>query len=135
MALTNAPDAFVNEFYPELCAALEATGNIEIVKFLGLKEGEPLSVHKYDTKCVANADLMIGICDHPSTGLGMEIVHRHNLEKPLLLFAHKDCTVTRMVIGFAQNEDLPCIKYKNIEDIVDQVVDFFTKQLLAEAAA
>ena len=134
MALTNAPKDFVDEFYPELCSALEATGNIEIIKFLGLEAGEPLSVHKYDTGCIASADLMVGICDYPSTGLGMEIMHRHNLKKPLLLFSHKDATITRMVIGFAQNEDLPCIKYKTVDDIVDQVVDHFTQSMIAEAA-
>ncbi len=121
IALTNAPESFRTTFYDELKEGLEALNGVKVLEFIGLKEGQPRDVHEYDRECLEGADLMIGICDHPSTGLGMEIVYRHNTRKPLLLFAHKDATVTRMVVGFSQKEHIPCIKYKAVSDIVSCV--------------
>ena len=121
MALTVSPKDFRTTFYNELNEKLQQLPEVDVLYFLDPSTGTPEKALEHNRTMLKQADLMIGICDFPSTGLGMEIVERHNLGKPLLLFAHKDATITRMVVGFSQQQNIPCIKYKTVDDIVESV--------------
>ena len=126
MAITGSPDEYRVDFQRDLKDALRAMSDVEVLDFIDPKESEgenatAADIVDHDKLNLENCDLMVGICDYPATGLGMEIVFRHNLHKPLLLFAHKDRKITHMVVGFAQRENIPCIKYKSVDDIVAEV--------------
>ncbi len=126
MAITGSPDEYRVDFQRDLKAGLRALPDVEVLDFIDPKEPEAVGASEqeivdHDKQHLEECDLMIGVCDYPATGLGMEIVFRHNLKKPLLLFAHKDRKITHMVVGFAKREDIPCIKYKSVEDIVAEV--------------
>lgn len=132
MALTGSPEEYHNAFQHELKDALRAIDGIEVIDFIEPGQDTDEAIVAHDKKCVEESDLMIGMCDHPATGLGMEIVFRHNTGKPLLLFSHKDAKVTHMVVGFAKREDIPCIRYKTVDDIIDHVSKFLTEAFIQE---
>ena len=126
MAITGSPDEYRVDFQKELKDGLRALPDVAILNFIDPKEPEAdgsneQDIVDHDKARLEECDLMLGICDYPATGLGMEIVFRHNLNKPLLLFAHKDKKITHMVVGFAQRENIPCIEYKSVDDIVREV--------------
>lgn len=121
MALNAAPDEFRVVFQEELKTALRTLPDVEVRDFVGLKNGTALDVYGSDRMYAETCDLMLGICDYASLGLGMEIVFRHFTKKPLLLFVHANATVTRMVSGFAEKENVSLIRYDTVSEIVESV--------------
>ena len=121
MALTDAPEEFRTTFQAELKTALRKISDVEVLDFVGLEKGTAADVYEYDRKCTEDCDLLVAICDHASIGLGMEVVFRHSTKKPLLLFAHKDSKVTRMLLGFAEGEGYVFTRYENVDEIVSEV--------------
>ncbi len=81
-------------------SALESKG-FEIPHFLGLIDGTAQDVFRHDIfNCVAKSDLMVAVCDLPSTGLGFEMCHAlHVCNIPLLAVGHEKSRVTRLVLG------------------------------------
>lgn len=118
MALTDAPKEFRNRFQVELKDRLRELPEVEVLDFVGLENGSEVDVYEYDRKCTEECDLMVAICDYSSLGLGMELVFRHFSQKPLLLFAHKEEYVSRMVTGFAKKEAKPYHHFDTVEDII-----------------
>lgn len=101
--LTRSPDSFLDAV-ENLKRSLRAEG-YEVLDFVGLIKGNPTDVYTYDLKqCVEACDAFVAVCDYPSIGLGWELAEATRLGKPVLMLAHKDARVTRMIIGAAEVE-------------------------------
>jgi hypothetical protein len=101
--LTQAPDSF-RDAVDNLKHSLRAEG-YEVIDFVGLVGGTPTDVYTYDLKqCVGECDAFVAICDYPSLGLGWELAEATRLGKPVLMLAHVDARITRLVIGAAEVE-------------------------------
>lgn len=118
MGLTQAPVEFREHFQNELKGSLRATGSFELLEFVGLEGGTDHDVYLHDRKCTETADLCLFIADHPSIGLGMEIVFRLMTRKPMLICAHRDAKITRMLTGMSEVESQMFFRYERAEDIV-----------------
>lgn len=124
-SLTMAPEAFKAEV-EAFKDALRAEG-YEVFDFVGLVNGTPEDVYRWDIgHCVEDCDVLIGICDEPSIGLGWEMGEAVRLGKPVLAVAHLDSKVTRLVLGAADVEpNLRFERYENLNQIlplVDEVL-------------
>lgn len=121
MGLTQAPKEFREDFQKELKDALRVLPDIEILDFIGLAGSTKEEVYTYDKSCTESADLAIFIVNHPSIGLGMEIVYRQQTGKSMLICAHADAKITRMLLGMCSVEDVPFHHYNEVSDIVSLV--------------
>ncbi len=65
---------------------------------------------RVDRERVLGSDLLIYLCHFPSTGAGQELDFAFNGLVPILLVAHRDCRVSRMVRG------IPCFKREVLYD-------------------
>lgn len=100
-ALRGAPAEFVASV-EALKRELEA--HFEVLHFIGISPtATAREIYETDIDCAARADLMLAICDMPSTGLGMEIGKRLELKKPTVMVYHKDVHVSVMVLGLAES--------------------------------
>ncbi len=122
--LTHAPETFRNSV-DGFKKVLRSNGH-EVFDFVGLVAGTEADVYNWDIgHCVARADLLIGVCDEPSIGLGWELaVAAEKLEIPVLATAHTDSKVTRLIHGAA--EVLPNVQfasYDNLEHDIPPLVD------------
>ncbi len=111
-ALTGAPPEFVKGFLPLLKKKIRKM-RVEVLDFIGLEGGTALVVFKHDRKCTENADICVFILDHPSTGLGMEIMLREATGKPAVFFARRGVRVTRMLLGFLEERGLKVHRYRS----------------------
>lgn len=126
MGLTQAPEEFRNDFQHALKDALRELSEIEILDFYGVDfsntpEGVEKEVYRLDRSHTESADLCVFIADYPSIGLGMEIALRLAARKPMIVFAHEDAVVTRMLTGMCEDEGVPMVRYQTVEDIVKRV--------------
>lgn len=97
-----------------------------LLEFVGIGDHAPEEVVRHDLSCVRECDVMIGICDAPSTGLGMEISLANSLGKPVLLLAQSE-EISKMVRGnHAENPLSRFVVYSDIDNLLEQV-DSFTK--------
>lgn len=122
-SLTMASEEFRDQV-EQLKVVLRAQG-YKIDDFLGLTAGTPREVYLWDIKeCVANCDVMVGICDEPSIGLGYELCEAVRLGKPVLAVAHKQVQVTRMIAGIAEVEkNFAFERYNDLVTDVPQILD------------
>lgn len=99
--------------------------NHEVFDFVGLVNGTAEDVYNWDIgHCVADCDVLIGICDEPSIGLGWEMSKAVQLGKPVLAIAHKDAKVTRLILGAAEVEPMMHFRqYTNLEDALPWVAE------------
>lgn len=115
-SLTHAPEEFKMQV-EELKQRLRGLLGVEVLDFLGVVGGTPHDVYVHDIlNCVCKSDVMIAICDYPSTGLGWEMATQIGRGKTLLAFGHKDSTITRLILdpripGYSFN------RYETLEDI------------------
>lgn len=124
MGLTQAPKEFREDFQHKLKQALKAIKDVEILDFVGLEGSTKEEVYRYDRACSEKADLCVFICDHPSIGLGMEIVFRLQLQKPMILFAGEGVVVTRMLTGMCAVEKVPFLRYTDAQQIALRVNEY-----------
>lgn|GEM_PF-628807 len=113
--LTNAPESFKAEV-EELKDKLREVGHY-VFDFIGLVNGTDEEVYDWDIEhCVANCDLFVAVCDHDSTGLGIEICQSVNvLNKPTLAVYNQQSRLTRLVKGFAKRrEPLELLHYDDL---------------------
>ena len=97
-SLTHAPEAFRREV-ERFKKRLKEIPDILVLEFLRLKDGTARAVYTHDIiNCVGHCDLMIAICDHPSTGLGWEMGIQVSRGKPLLAFGHCDDNITMLIL-------------------------------------
>jgi hypothetical protein len=92
-----------------------------VIDFVGLKPDVPAStIYTTDIECAASADIMLAICDEPSTGLGMEIQKRIELRKKTYVAYRAGSTVSKMVTGAAETYPfMHTVVYTSIEDLFD----------------
>lgn len=99
-ALRGAPAEFVASV-TALKQELEA--HFEVLHFIGISPtATAREIYETDIDCASRADLMLALCDIPSTGLGMEIGKRTEMGKPTVLAYQKDRDISRMVLGLAE---------------------------------
>ncbi len=95
-ALTHASEEFKTAI--ETLKA-ELRHDYEILDFIGLVKGTPQDVFAWDLHCVRASDLFVADCTYPAIGLGMEIGTALAENKKMLVIAHEDAKVTRIVLG------------------------------------
>ncbi len=125
--LTNAPLDFLMVL-KALKTLLEK--DYEILHFLGVNQGTAGDVYERDIiECVASADLVVGICDQESNGLGYEVGARvERYQKPMLTLAHNDTKLTRLLIGSADRNP-HCHFLRRYDDLLRQVPGFIYEVL------
>ncbi len=122
MALTHATHAFREKFGTELPKRASQKG-FQVLRFVGLTEGAAPDVYRTDMRAVETADYMLAVCDTPSIGLGMEITHRINTRRPLLVSWKRGDVITRMLTGAIVEHSIPRVAYGDLDDIVRALVD------------
>jgi len=121
-ALTEAPEAFKSDVEAFKIRLREK--GYEVFDFVGLVAGTALDVYEWDMgHCVGECDIFIGICDFPSIGLGFETNQALRLGKPILLVAHQNAKVTRLVLGAAEAE--PSIRFERYSKL-DEILPLVT---------
>ena len=78
----------------------------------------PEDIYVHDIRwCVEKADLMVAICDQPSTGLGYEMATQIEMRgKPVLAVAQTDSLVSDLILGINKT----CFefrRYKNLAEV------------------
>ncbi len=101
-----------------------------ILDFAGLSGGfshaECRAVFDHDIgTCVGTCHVFVAICDQPSTGLGIEIWEAHRVRKvPVLLLAHEESTITRLLLGIPEAPNLRFQRYKTFGEVPGLVDEF-----------
>lgn len=127
-ALSEAPPEFREEV-ESLKAALDK--DYEVLRFLGLVAGTPRDVYQKDIiENVGTCDLMLAVCDYPSTGMGVEIaIAAVARGAPVLAVAHEGKSITRIITGMAEfYPNLVCRSYSSLLEDVPALL----KQFAAE---
>jgi 2'-deoxynucleoside 5'-phosphate N-hydrolase len=76
----------------------------------------PKKIYNHTLDCVEQCDVFVGECSHPSTGLGYEIALAVQKNKKILLIAHQDAKVTRMILGIPP-EKAVFLRYQELKEI------------------
>lgn len=127
-SLTQAPEEF-KESVEGLKIVLRQRG-YEVFDFVGLVNGTAEEVYRWDIgHCVKACDLLVGICDYPSIGLGWELATSVRLGKQTLAVAHVDASVTRLIAGAAEVE--PNFTFERYTDLAQDILPF-VESLLAD---
>jgi len=123
-ALSHAPQEFKDKVE---ALKKRLNGFCEVLEFLGTTAGTPRDVYNHDINdCVKESDLIVAICDFPSTGLGYEIATQlEDRGMPVLAVAHKNSKVTRLIqdIGKPHYEFLRYGKFEDIYNMVKERVN------------
>ena len=121
-ALTHAPEEFRKKV-AELKERLKKIPSVEVLEFLGLKAGDSRDVFVHDIiNCVNECDIMVAICDEPSTGLGIEMREQVGRGKPLLAFGHSNTRITRIILDPTWSS-YRFYRYQDFNDIYETVRD------------
>jgi len=119
-ALTHASDKFKED---ALHFRDTLDDSYDVLKFVGISpETSPAKVFDHDISCVEASDLVVGVCDEVSTGLGMEIGYGLALGKRILLVGHRDRTITKMVTGAGESKKAPSVQFERYTDLVEDIV-------------
>ncbi len=104
--------------------------NFEVLDFVPLGTGTPSQIYQWDiNNCLATCDVMLGIGDYLSTGLGYELAVA--IEKrgiPVLVVAERG----RIATKFFEGIDKPFYsyqKYKEMSEIPNMLKEFLTVKL------
>jgi hypothetical protein len=131
--------------FNELKEALRKKG-FKVLDFLGTKKGDCNDVYECDIiKGVGEADLFLGVLNHRSIGLGIEIgaaLWRYKI--PVLLIAHRQSTVTRLAQGIHDAPDCTFERYQNMVidgvrlvkekiDNTDELIQLYRRNLVKSA--
>jgi nucleoside 2-deoxyribosyltransferase len=117
-SLTHATDTFKSSV-ERFKSALREEG-YEVFDFLGLARGTSRDVYEWDIgHCVKDCDIFVAICDQPGIGLGWELGEATRLGKPVLVLAHTNAVVTRLVLGAVEAE--PNVQFERYDDLLDMV--------------
>lgn len=115
-SLTQAPEKFRDEV-ERYKGSLRDAGH-EVLDFIGLENGTAEDVYRWDIeRCVRTCDVLVGVCDYPSIGLGWELNEATRLGKEVLAVAHEQSQITRLVLGAAAVE--PNIHFARYTDLSD----------------
>ncbi|MDX3752734.1 helix-turn-helix transcriptional regulator [Streptomyces sp. AK08-02] len=84
-----------------------------------------VEVFRTDRRRVINSDLLIYLAHHPSTGAGQELVFAQEAIVPILVVAHMDTRISRMVTGIpgpltlVRYDTLTCLTERLEQEILD----------------
>lgn len=121
-ALKFAPQKFVAAI---TSLRSELKEHFDVLEFKFPHPGSDRDVYILDIKKhVARCDLMLAICDHPSTGLGYEMataVEKHN--KHVLCLAHTRAGPSRLILGITRRR-YKFLRYSSISEIKRLLLDF-----------
>lgn len=127
MALTHAPADYRDVFQVELKEKLRLIPNVKVLDFFWVAHGEHAGtnpeVYQWDKDQTEMADLFIAMIDYPSLGLGMEIMIRHQSNKPVLFFLEQERRASRMLLGLIEQSGNVLHEYQSVDDIIQVVVD------------
>lgn len=122
-SLTQAPEKFRDDVrdYKE---SLRGAG-YDVFDFKGLKDGTEADVYRWDIeRCVRQCDILVGVCDYPSLGLGWELAEATRLGKEVLAIAHEESQITRLILGAAAVEpNVHFARYTDLSDTLPMVDD------------
>lgn len=99
----------------------------DVLDFTGILDGGTIlstDIYAYDRSCVLDSDLFIAECSYPSTGLGYEIATAVENNKKILLIAHQDALVTRMILWIPEDK-AKMVRYNDLDDIIPIVSQMF----------
>jgi hypothetical protein len=116
-SLTHAPQEFIDEV-ERLKQKLEKI--CHLLRFKGLSEKNIAhDVYKHDIiDCVYQCDLLLAICDYPSTGLGYEIATQAEKKRgAVLAVAHENSKVSKLII----DPRLPGYEFRRYKNLCDDV--------------
>ncbi|MBP6858950.1 MAG: hypothetical protein KBC33_03940 [Candidatus Pacebacteria bacterium] len=98
--------------------------HFEVLDFVGDAAAPVEVIYTHDIhNCVGQADCMLAICDHPSTGLGYELgtaLEKHDI--PVLAVAHTDSSVTRLVQGIT-GKKFKFVRYEDFGEIKKMAIE------------
>ncbi len=102
----------------------ELRSHFEVLEFLGTATGSPKDTYVRDIiECVNEADCMLAVCNHASTGLGYELAVA--IEKrgiPVLAVAHHQSSVSRLIEGIDQ-PNYHFMRYVRPSDIYKKTIE------------
>lgn len=151
-ALTQAPVEFADRM-KGLRQQLRNRPGIHVIDFaweFGKEFNERVNVYEYDMNCVREADLVIAMLDHFSSGTAMEIQARcQMIGAPLTCFYVKGTLVSKIIrdcihhyrdaLTHDGRDDLlwtlpDPIQYSDDNKILDYAVDWLEKHCVVSAA-
>ncbi len=128
-ALTHASDDFKKKV-EELKERFRGVPMVSVLDFMGVIGGTAREVYVHDIiNCVGQCDIMVAICDHPSTGLGWKMATQVGRGKPLLAFGHLNSKITHLIL----DPGLPnyrFYRYQTFEEIL-RIVEEMVKEVWA----
>ena len=92
---------------------------VEVLDFLWVDDDRlytPKKIYEHNLDCVDQCDVFVAECSYPSTGLGYEIALAVQKNKKILLIAHQDSKVTRMILGIPP-EKAVFLRYQNLDEV------------------
>ncbi len=123
------------EFKQDIEILKKKLGEIcEMLCFFGSGTGaSSYEIYNWDIHgCVHGCDLMVAVCDLPSTGLGWEMgTQVEKLKKPLLAVAHKDALVSDMIL----DPRAPGYSFHRYSDLHTEVFELVKNKLKELQAA
>lgn len=115
-SLTQAPKDFKQKI-ARLKELLRGQG-YSVLDFNSLEEDTPADAYRMDLQYTRECDLLVAVCDHPAIGLGMETMKRIMQGTPLLLAAHADAGISRMLTGAAEVEpSVRLVRFSSMEEL------------------
>ncbi len=100
-SLIDAPQTFLDEME---ALKVRLREQYDFLEFVGLDNSvSAADVYAHDIERAGSADLMLAICDRPSSGMGMEIQHRIELGKETILAYQQGTNVSRMLLGAVEH--------------------------------
>jgi DNA-binding transcriptional regulator YiaG len=95
-----------------------------------------VEVFRTDRHRVIRSDLLVYLAHHPSTGAGQELVFAQEAVVPILVIAHMDTRISRMVTGIPG--PLTLVRYGSVAELskrLDQEIGELRPQLLRRREA
>ena len=116
-SLTQAPEEFKRQM---LNLREKLKEDYEVLEYMGLADGDAVSVYRHDIDCVKSCDAVVAEVSFPSTGLGIEIATALQNGKKVLAFAKTEARVSRMVQGIA-DKNFSFRRYGEIDEILKNI--------------
>lgn len=104
-----------------------------VLDFLGIgTSATPRQVYDHDIgNCVENADLLVAICDEPSTGLGYELATQiEKRGKPCLMVARRGAVVTRLILDMGK-QGAEFRRYDHFSEVLHMTIEKLTEMAAA----
>ena len=128
-AINNLPEDKKQEFLAMIDGLKnQLRKHFEVLDFLGTASSSLENIYTRDIiECVGQADLMVAICDHPSTGLGYEMATAIEVRKiPVLAMAHYQSNVSRLILGIhGSKKKFNFVRYHSFEQIPSLIKEQF----------